>query len=670
MLAVEYRIVSRRVARRTIVSAADHRYFRTLCQLLLSAARTGASAAGGWIVFDLGLADDDRAFLRARFPWCRLERFPFEAHPPHVRVLAFCAWKPIAIETVLVRDGGDVLWLDSADLLHDGVDAAFDRIARDGVLTLVGQSPLSRWCHETTRRFMQVPAEDLTQRCRSAGVLGFSAESPVARDLVAEWRRFALIPECLAPPSASRANHRYDQAVLTNLLYAFARERGLVLGQDEVDSGSTRPVHWVSTRRIVASWVPLALDPIARASYGLYKFGDRLVLRARAGTLVRDGLFALENALTRSLAELARRRATRRGRRFLASKASLAGRRCHCDPDLPVHFVHSEGLREACDVVIDDRSNVESPERPHIPLPLIVPFAREIARGDVVHVKTDHLPAFVRDILPRTAGPIVLVTGDSDISPVRRFEHLLDDDRLLHWFAQNCDVIYDHPRLTRLPIGLDNPVYTKLEKRLGFLVAMLLGRIPLDASISRNEMGNQALLQSIASRARRIHDKPARALCTFHRSGVLVASADRISDRREAYAQLRHEPDCHFIERRLPQAEYWRIHDEFAFEVSPRGTGLDCFRTWECLLLNTIPIVKSSPLDALYRQEGYPVVVVESYREISTDTLTRWKTDLAGRFGPDLIRKLATDYWVQRFRDAARSRHDAAQARVDAGASV
>ena len=178
------------------------------------------------------------------------------------------------------------------------------------------------------------------------------------------------------------------------------------------------------------------------------------------------------------------------------------------------------------------------------------------------------------------------------------------------------------------------------------------------------------LLQSIMARARRIQDKPARALCTFHRNSVLVANAEVIPDRREALEHIAHEPACYFIERRLPQAEYWRLHDEFAFEVSPRGNGLDCFRTWECLLLNTIPIVKTSPLDTLYRQEGYPVAIVESFREISTDNLKRWKTQLEGRFGPDLVRTLTTDTWVRRIRDAARLRHDAAQARVDAPAGV
>jgi len=286
-LAVEYRIVPLREARRTVISAADHQYARTLQQLLLSAERHGARTGTGWIVFDLGLTAADRAALASRFPWVRVEAFDFSAHPPHVRALASCAWKPVVIEDVLTREGGAVLWLDSASILHAGLDEVLARIADEGLLTLVGQSPARRWCHEATSLFMRVPASDLDFPCRSAGVLGFAGDRPAVRDLVAEWRRLALIEACIAPPGANRTNHRYDQAILTHLLHAYARDRGLALGNDEVDISSTHPVGWVSTRNAVSPRVPLALDVLVRASYAVYKRGDRLALRARAGLAPR-----------------------------------------------------------------------------------------------------------------------------------------------------------------------------------------------------------------------------------------------------------------------------------------------------------------------------------------------------------------------------------------------
>ena len=174
-----------------------------------------------------------------------------------------------------------MLWLDSATIVRQGLDPIFSRIARDGLFTLAGQSPIRRWCHAATLRYMRVPEEDAAKRCRTAGVLGFDAGRSAIRALVAGWRACALVEACIDPPGASRANHRYDQAILSNLLYAFERDGGIVLSNDEIDISSLAPVPWVSTRNTVAPWVPLALDPIVRAYYTAYKRADRVVLRAR-----------------------------------------------------------------------------------------------------------------------------------------------------------------------------------------------------------------------------------------------------------------------------------------------------------------------------------------------------------------------------------------------------
>jgi hypothetical protein len=273
--------VSSDPAGRTIVSAADHQYARTLAQLLLSAERHAIPATCRIVAFDLGLTQPDRDRLRARFPWCRVARFEFDGLPAHTRRLEVCAWKPIAIDDTLGERGGLMLWLDSACVIRTRLDAVFAQIARDGVLALAGQSPIERWCHERTLRFMGVPRAHLSVRVRSAGVLGFDASRPAVRDLVREWRRLALIPECIAPEGATRENHRYDQAILSNLLAASGRDRDIVLEEDEIDISSIRPVGWVATRERVSPWVPLALDPLVRAGYALYKAADRAVLRVR-----------------------------------------------------------------------------------------------------------------------------------------------------------------------------------------------------------------------------------------------------------------------------------------------------------------------------------------------------------------------------------------------------
>lgn len=359
---------------------------------------------------------------------------------------------------------------------------------------------------------------------------------------------------------------------------------------------------------------------------------------------LRQVAFALEAAVNRALALS---QGHGKAHPTPLTKADLRGRLCHCPPGLPVHLLHSEGVRESCDVVIDFDSNVAHPERPQLPPALLGDVLRDIAPGDAIHVKTDHVPLFVEQLLPRIAKPFVLVTGDSDMSPFPEFEGLLEEPRVAHWFAQNADSPKDHAKLTRLPIGLDNPVFTKLEKRLGFALTMLLRRTEFDPHLNRNDMGDQRLLQRVRSELHTpVAAKPARVLCTFHQNGKLVNNAADIPARVEAYRGAVDNPSCFLVPRRLRQEVCWRIHDRFAFELAPQGRGLDCFRTWEALFLRTIPIVKPSPLDALYRELELPVVVVESYDALTTANLTRWQQQLAPRFGADLDRKLSLDYWV------------------------
>ena len=347
--------------------------------------------------------------------------------------------------------------------------------------------------------------------------------------------------------------------------------------------------------------------------------------------------------------------ALQHGRRSFRA-AEFRGSACHCAPGQPGHFVHSEGLREACDFVVDFGTNVRSAHRPAVPPARLAAAVAELGPGATVHVKTDLLDDFVTHLLPALRHPIVLVTGDSDAGRGARHRALLDDPRVAHWFAQNCDMPERHPRLTRIPIGLDNPVYTKFEKRLGFALTMALGRTPFDASVSHNDMGDQAALQRVRAGLPPPAERALQALCTFHQNQKLVTpDLKELPDRAQACRDLGNSPCGHFVGRRLRQRECWERHGGFAFEVSPRGNGLDCFRTWEALLLGTIPIVRASTLDPLFADEALPVVVVREWTEITPENLARWRTALQSRLGPAVDAKLSLAHWVVKIKMASLS---------------
>ncbi|CAF3817895.1 unnamed protein product [Rotaria sp. Silwood1] len=54
---------------------------------------------------------------------------------------------------------------------------------------------------------------------------------------------------------------------------------------------------------------------------------------------------------------------------------------------------------------------------------------------------------------------------------------------------------------------------------------------------------------------------------------------------------------------------------QYLFWLSPRGNGIDCYRTWKALYLDAIPIVWNSSLTILY--EHLPVVIIQNYTDIN-----------------------------------------------------
>ena len=88
------------------------------------------------------------------------------------------------------------------------------------------------------------------------------------------------------------------------------------------------------------------------------------------------------------------------------------------------------------------------------------------------------------------------------------------------------------------------------------------------------------------------------------------------------------------------------MNAKFAFTLSPFGNGLDCHRTWEALLLGTIPIVMRSSLDPLF--EDLPVVIVDQWSEVTAQRLANELDRIAvTRFN---FSRLELAYWVAKIK--------------------
>lgn len=271
----------------TLVSGADHKFFRSLWQFCKSVIRHRIHRDNRIILYDLGLLPRQRRLLDqtvSPFAHFEVRAFPAEHYPAFVHVRAGTyAWKPVIVSNVLEEVKGPVLWLDSATIILNGLHPVAEALDRFGVyVPISGSGTLKKWIHPQTLAYLRVPPEFLHKRNRAGGVCGFHYRNPAVRQLVDQWRRLALIKECIAPEGATVKNHRFDQALLTILLYQYQDACGLWLTSDEVDISSVHPVSFLSVGNKISNRIPLYLDGPVRWYFMARRHLDILTLKIRA----------------------------------------------------------------------------------------------------------------------------------------------------------------------------------------------------------------------------------------------------------------------------------------------------------------------------------------------------------------------------------------------------
>lgn len=243
--------------------------------------------------------------------------------------------------------------------------------------------------------------------------------------------------------------------------------------------------------------------------------------------------------------------------------------------------------------------------------------ANTVQRADIVFVQSFRIHDFFEKIHPNINAPYFLIThnGDENIA-TKHLDYL--DDKIIHWFAQNC--LVDHPKLTPLPIGLENKWYylhgiPKYFDKLKLEIVTKKNAILYKFSVATNPTERGIALSTLQT----------------------TPLSETYSDWRESWA-------------------YLRTVQQYTFVASPVGNGADCHRTWEAMYLGTIPIVTDSPMTRSFAALGLPLMVINDWSEITPITkeeLTQRyakiraqsaTTALAAQFWIDLIRHKQTSY--------------------------
>jgi hypothetical protein len=219
----------------------------------------------------------------------------------------------------------------------------------------------------------------------------------------------------------------------------------------------------------------------------------------------------------------------------------------------------------------------------------------------------------------------ILITSDGDRSVPSSYSMstvniLLESPKVISWFTQNYDRTILHNKLKYIPIGLD--LHTQkwyingsVSKKIKYMI-----RKRLDIKEKRKDI----------------------VLSDFH----LNFSHD---ERRIVYNKIKHNDKFLCVSKQSFQG-ITDLYNKYQFVLSPRGNGLDCHRSWELFLAGAILITKTSPLDAMYKENNLPVVILQNWNELDDKLDEKLKIWYA-KYSPltsidNIFPKLTFHYWL------------------------
>jgi len=265
------------------------------------------------------------------------------------------------------------------------------------------------------------------------------------------------------------------------------------------------------------------------------------------------------------------------------------------NPDVRISsypYISGDTFRAFCDFIVDETR-----------LPLETDLIQD---GDTIFVNADFLEYFFLNIHQKITKKYILVTHNSTMTVPGKFEKFLMDEKLVAWFGKNA--VSMHPKMRVLPIGLANAYWPH---------------------------GNVNILKKVV------------ASLTDEKPFLLYLNIDcRTNTERKIVFEMFAQKSFCYTAQKKPFEEYLKELSRSYCVLSPEGAGLDCHRTWEAMLMGSIPVLKHSGIDTLYKD--LPVILIDDWSMIHENFL---KQQVAA-INLEKInwKKLYADYWLEKIR--------------------
>ncbi|MEM7061699.1 MAG: DUF1647 domain-containing protein [Cyanobacteria bacterium P01_B01_bin.77] len=172
------------------------------------------------ILYDLGLEKADLEEINYWKNISVVRGFMPQNAPPHCRVIHCYAWKPIAIYHALQQYPA-VLWIDAGSDLRSPLDTVQSHLEREGHFFVQGQDlDMTLMSHDGCYEALNAQKSDFQGKPYFAGNLqGYVQHSHAHTHILEPLYTCALKQDCIAPSGSNLTNHRFDQTVLSILIY-------------------------------------------------------------------------------------------------------------------------------------------------------------------------------------------------------------------------------------------------------------------------------------------------------------------------------------------------------------------------------------------------------------------------------------------------------------------
>lgn len=210
-----------------IASACSASYFKYLINCLVPSIKKFEPKTK-FILYDLGLEQDQIELVRDQLPHVEIRAFRFDLYPEYYKDLASFAWMSACMGDLMMDNTlpDKIIWCDTKDVLVTSLSATRWLIRIYGFYSPYSRTTIGEMTYPTTTQLFRelsgrMKTKDFeNQRQLNTALMGFSKSSALCQDIIWEWLQLSKIKDFIQPEGSNRRNHRQDQSLLSLIYYS------------------------------------------------------------------------------------------------------------------------------------------------------------------------------------------------------------------------------------------------------------------------------------------------------------------------------------------------------------------------------------------------------------------------------------------------------------------